>query len=256
MIGARSQPDVPGETRRIIRLEQIDSTNRYLKEHSDALPDGTVCYTDCQQAGRGRLGRGWKTPPHTALALSWLLFPKGDIRALPLICAVAASRAIEQMAGLSAYIKWPNDIVCSNRKVCGILCESGTRNGRIYAVAGLGINLTQTPEDWQRAGLEHAASLAMLAGRHIQADDMATALIAELDRTWEQTAREGIASLLPAYRRACITLGKPVRVLGETEWCGRAVDVDGEGRLLVEADGECRVVTSGEVSVRGLYGYV
>ena len=87
MSGGHTQPDVVGAPRRIIRLEQTDSTNRYLKQHSDTLPDRTVCYTDCQQAGRGRRGHGWETPPHTSLALSLLLFPEDDARSLPLICA-------------------------------------------------------------------------------------------------------------------------------------------------------------------------
>ena len=86
---------------------------------------------------------------------------------------------------------------------------------------------------------------------------MAALLTAELDAALAQFFREGLAALLPAYRRACITLGRPVRVVGATEeWSGRAVDVDEQGRLLVETDGERRVVDSGEVSVRGLYGYV
>lgn len=256
MSGAPIQPDEARKPRRIIRLEQTGSTNRYLKEHSSALPDRTVCYTDCQREGRGRLGRGWEVPPHTSLALSLLLFPRGVFRPLPLVCAVAASRAIEQAAGLPAYIKWPNDIVCSNRKVCGILCESGTQEGRPYAVAGLGINLTQTAQDMDRAGLPHAASLAMLTGKTVPVDDMAARLIAELDNALDTLVGEGLEALLPAYRRACITLGRPVRVLGQTEWCGRAVDVDAQGNLLVEADGVTRAVGSGEVSVRGLYGYV
>jgi len=255
--GGHTQPDAVGSPRRIIRLEQTDSTNRYLKQHSDTLPDRTVCYTDCQQAGRGRRGHGWETPPHTSLALSLLLFPEDDARSLPLICAVAAAQAIERAAELPAYIKWPNDIVCSDRKVCGILCESGMCDDRFYAVAGLGINLTQTAQDMQAAGLPHAASLSMLTGKAVPPDDMAALLTAELDAALAQFSREGLAALLPAYRRACITLGRPVRVVGATEeWSGRAVDVDEQGRLLVETDGERRVVDSGEVSVRGLYGYV
>lgn len=257
MSGTHTQPDAVGIPRRIIRLEQTDSTNRYLKEHSDTLPDRTVCYTDCQQAGRGRRGHGWETPPHTSLALSLLLFPGDDARSLPLICAVAAAQAIKRAAGLPAYIKWPNDIVCNDRKVCGILCESGMCGDRFYAVAGLGINLTQTAQDMQTAGLPHAASMLMLTGKTVSPDDMAVLLTAELDAALSLFAYEGLAALLPAYRRTCITLGRPVRVVGATdEWCGRAVNVDEQGRLLVETDDGQRVVDSGEVSVRGLYGYV
>ena len=196
MSGGHTQPDVVGAPRRIIRLEQTDSTNRYLKQHSDTLPDRTVCYTDCQQAGRGRRGHEWETPPHTSLALSLLLFPEDDARSLPLICAVAAARAIERAAELPAYIKWPNDIVCSDRKVCGILCESGMCDDRFYAVAGLGINLTQTAQDMQAAGLPHAASLSMLTGKAVPPDDMAALLTAELDAALAQLFRAGLAEMV------------------------------------------------------------
>lgn len=256
MKGGHTQPDVPTAQRRIIRLAQTDSTNRYLKEHCVDLPDGTVCYTDCQQEGRGRLGRCWVVPPHTSLALSVLVSPDGPVRLLPLICGVAAAQAIERMAGLPAYIKWPNDIVCNNRKVCGILCEGGVKDGRRYAVAGIGINLSQVPEDMQRAGLEHAASLAMLTGQKIVVEDMARELIAAFDRVWDDTVRAGSDGMLRVYRKACLTLGRPVKVLAAESWQGTAVDIDEEGNLLVEADGKCRAVCAGEVSVRGLYGYV
>lgn len=256
MTGRRFQPD-GGTSRPVIRLAQTDSTNRYLKEHGAEYPVGAVCYTDDQRAGRGRLGRTWEMPSHTALALSVLWYPQGDPRMLPLVCGVAASRAIEDVAPLSAYIKWPNDIICGNRKVCGILCESGMRDGRLYVIAGLGINLTQSAADFEKAGLPHAASLYTLTGDTISVDEMAAALINRLDEGWAQFQTQGSASLPTAFRERCITLGKPVQVLGAEPFTGVAVDVDDDGNLLVDTpDGTRRTVNAGEVSVRGLYGYV
>lgn len=257
MSGGRPQPDGGGNDRPVIRLAQTDSTNRYLKELTGAVSSGTVCYTDDQRQGRGRLGRSWEMPPHTALALSVLYCPQGDVQTWPLACAVAAARAIEDAVPLSAYIKWPNDIVCNDRKVCGILCESFPRDGRLCVVTGVGINLTQTAADFERAGLPHAASLHTLSGKVLTADEMAALLLRRLDEAWDSFRQKGIAPLLKEFRRRCITLGKPVQVRGAEPFDGMAADVDTAGRLLVDTpDGVRRAVNAGEVSVRGLYGYV
>lgn len=98
---------------RVLLLDEVDSTNRYLKERAGQLPHGTVCCTDYQNAGRGRLGRTWTAPRAAALALSVLFREEGPAAQLPLLCGIAVANALEALTGASFAIKWPNDIVCS-----------------------------------------------------------------------------------------------------------------------------------------------
>ncbi len=251
MSGSTRPKEIP-----LLRPAQTASTNRLLKERVADFPRGAVCYTDHQTAGRGRLGRSWETPPGTALALSVLWYPEGDVSMLPLVCGWGATRAIEEVAGLSAYIKWPNDSICNNRKVCGILCESGTHNGRLYVVAGVGVNLTQTEEDFARADLPYAGSILSLTGKRVSADEMAEVLLTHLQEGYARWQAGDMAGLLEEIKTRCITLGRPVQVLATEPFTGMAVDLDATGRLVVEREDGSRVaVNAGEVSVRGLYGY-
>ena len=115
---------LPGLTTRVlgrtvISLDEVDSTNRYLKERAGELPHGTACLTGCQRAGRGRLGRSWDVPDGQTLALSVLFRTGGDVERLPLLCGLAVSGALEALTGAAFRIKWPNDIVCSV-SVCGL----------------------------------------------------------------------------------------------------------------------------------------
>ena len=250
------QPDAGDGTMPVIRLSQTESTNRYLKERVGEFPLGAIAYTDCQLAGRGRLGRSWETPPHTALAWSMLWYPQGAVQGFPLACAVAALQALEEIAPLSAYIKWPNDIICNNRKVCGILCESGVAEGRPYVIVGVGINLTQSAEWFDEVGLPHGASLLQLGGQEVDADEMATALTKRMTAVIENFEKEGLSPLIPLFRERCCTLDREVQVVAEPPFTGVAVDVDNDGNLLVETEEGLRTVFFGEVSVRGLYGYL
>ena len=156
--------------RRAIYLEETDSTNRYLKEAGESLPHGTLCYTGRRTSGRGRLGRDWTAPDGAALAMSVLLRGAADAdwSGLPLVCGIAVAAALDRLAGERAgmpfRIKWPNDIICAGRKMCGILCESSQGETGRFAVAGIGVNLTQTEADFRGEGLPHAGSVRMLTG--------------------------------------------------------------------------------------------
>ena len=255
---------LPGLTTRVlgrtvISLDEVDSTNRYLKERAGELPHGTACLTGCQRAGRGRLGRSWDVPDGQTLALSVLFRTGGDVERLPLLCGLAVSVALEALTGAAFRIKWPNDIICAGRKMCGILCESSQGETGRFAVAGIGVNLTQTEADFREAGLPHAGSVRMLTGISLSLGETAAAILNELEALWDLYAREGFASLRGPYEERCITLGREVRLLspdGGFLAAGRAAGLAEDGGLIVDTAAGRSIYRSGEVSVRGVYDYV
>ena len=261
----------------LIWLAEVDSTNTYLKDRMDdpALPHGTAVYTDCQTAGKGRRGNRWggdapnvMNRPGASLALSFLLRGTSveDMGILPLLAAIAVCRGLKELhPSLEFGIKWPNDIICRGKKLCGILCESRITpegaGGAVGAVCGIGVNLTQTQEELDAAGLPHAISLGIaLEGREKgqnAPEPAARAILAAFDRVYGEYRREGFENLLREYKERCVTLGREVRVLRDRETQeGVAVDITPLGELACVIEGKVQVVRSGEASVRGLYGYI
>ncbi len=244
--------------RTVLYLPEVDSTNRYLKQRGGELPHGTVCYTGRQTAGRGRLGRSWTAPDGEALALSVLLKPAAHSALLALLCGLAAARVLEGLAGPGFGIKWPNDIVCRAKKICGILCEVCWPDAKGFAVAGIGFNLRQSERELREAGLPQAASVEMLTGRRLTLEETAAAFLNELEPLWLTLNREGFAALREEYVSRCVTVGRAVRVLGldgAVQAEGTASGIADDGCLLVDAAGGPIAVYAGEVSVRGLAGY-
>ncbi|HBT65799.1 MAG TPA: biotin--[acetyl-CoA-carboxylase] ligase, partial [Ruminococcaceae bacterium] len=146
-------------------FESLDSTNRWLKENGNLMPHGTLCWTGFQTSGRGRLGRKWCAAKGQSVALSLLIKPSNKAALLPLICGIAVCDALQLLTGKTFQIKWPNDIICEGYKICGVLCENCLSEDGGYAVAGIGINLDQTAEDFTKSGLPRAGSVRMVAGR-------------------------------------------------------------------------------------------
>ncbi|MDD2955391.1 MAG: biotin--[acetyl-CoA-carboxylase] ligase [Oscillospiraceae bacterium] len=240
--------------RSFIALERVDSTNSYLK--SGDFPDGCTVVAAEQYSGRGRRGNVWNTAPGEALAMSVLFhsMKADDMTLLPLLCGLACARAI----GGGAGVKWPNDVVSGGKKLVGILCESRILGDQVDAVCGFGVNLGQTADYFEKAGLPYAASVAMVTGqRPPEPLAMAAAILNQLEPLLERYREDGFAALRPEYEKACVTLGKEVRVLiGEDSLEGLAQGVDDDGALLCQIGGAVRRITAGSASVRGLYGYV
>lgn len=249
--------------RTFLWFESLSSTNDYLKEHGHSLPHGTAVSALRQLAGRGRTGRRWEDTAQygetKSLALSVLLKPPTVYHTpvLPHVCGLAVKKALEQLSGVSSGIKWPNDIVITRSKVCGILCESVIAGDELYVVCGMGVNLLETKEEFTRLGLEHATSVYQESGKRLDLPETAAAILNALEGYYERLLQGGFDALLDEYRAACVTVGADVRVLQNgTEQTGAAVDIAADGTLLVNIDGKLCAIRSGEASVRGLYGYV
>lgn len=248
--------------KRLIYLPETDSTNIQARRYAEeGCPDGTLVVADCQRAGKGRRGRSWSSPPGSSIYMSFLLRP--DIppycaSMITLIAGMAVAQAVKTESGLEAQIKWPNDVVVNGRKICGILTEMSTELERIhYIVTGIGINVNQKefPQEIQAT----ATSLRLETGERISRSALIARSMEQFEQYYEQFLKTRDLSLLKAdYEHMLANLGREVLVLDPAgEYRGICRGIDKGGRLLVELpDGGRRAVMSGEVSVRGIYGYV
>lgn len=247
------------ECPRLEYFDSIDSTNSHLKRMAqEGAVHGCVAVADAQTAGRGRMGRSFQSPVGKGLYLSVLLRPDVSAQALMRatgMAAVAAARAIETVCGANVGIKWTNDLVLNGRKLCGILAETVMMGAETALIIGVGINVHHQMTDFEGEVAEIATSLS-LEGYSVGRSQLAAALIEELYRLSDALGGD-IAEYLREYRRRCVTLGKDARLLW-TEGQERvfAEDIDEAFGLVVRREnGERFAVRTGEVSVRGLYGY-
>ena len=240
----------------------IDSTNTRAKRMAkDGAPHGTVLIAGHQTGGRGRMGRSFQSPDGKGVYLSVILRPDCKPEALMhLTCAtgVAAAQAVEQVSGLQPQLKGINDLVIGAKKLGGILVEMSVDKGLVdYAVIGIGINCLQEQADFPPEIRGMATSLSLAAPKTVAPHMLAAALVEQLWRM-DKILLTGKEALMVSYKDRCITLGKAVQVLrGDSVRPGKAVELDLDGGLTVEyEDGTRETVSSGEVSVRGMYGYV
>ena len=201
--------------RRVYRYETVGSTNTELTELiRQGAAEGTVVLARQQTAGRGRMGRSFQSPAGLGLYGSVLLRSSPeDAPRIPALAATAVRRAIRRSCGLSCGIKWPNDLVLSGRKVCGILAEAlPGPEGSLWVVVGIGINVCQRREDFLPELRETAASLSMIAGAEIDRAALETAFLEELEALRRELPQE-TAERRQEYSAACLNLGRRVRVL-------------------------------------------
>ena len=244
-------------------LDQVGSTNDYLKQAArEGAPEGSVVLTEQQTNGHGRMGRTFLSPSGSGVYLSVLLRPQcKPTELLHLTCAVGVAMcdAVENATGFRPSIKWTNDLVAGKRKLGGILTEMGlsTQGEVSFAIAGIGINCTQEPEDFPPEIRSVATSLRMITGEEVSRERLAAAMMESLARM-SHTLLTQKSSMLARYRKDCITLGKEISLVrGQEIRRGVALDIDEDGALIVELpDGTRQIVNSGEVSIRGMYGYV
>lgn len=165
--------------RRVLVFDELDSTN----EWAGRQPEPIAIIARHQTAGRGRFGRVWRSRPGSALLLSVAFHPPAELRrasVLTVWAAVAVAEAVESLSGLNAIIKWPNDLHVDGRKICGILIEQGAAT-----VVGIGLNLNQSREEFDTAGLPLAASFASLSGSEVEWKVAAETVLRSLDAEYE-----------------------------------------------------------------------
>ena len=247
----------------LLWFDSIDSTNTRARELArQGAPHGTVLIADHQTGGRGRRGRSFHSPAGSGIYMSVILRPHctpQQIMHLTCAAAVAMCDAVASAVGFRPGIKWTNDLVCGKRKIAGVLTELGFDNrGNVdFAVIGIGINCCQQEADFPEDIRSIAGSLTSISGQSIDRAVVAAAMMDALYRM-DMELLTGKAHILNRYRKDCITLGKEISLVrGEEIRHGTALDIDDAGALIVRfPDGTAEAVNSGEVSVRGMYGYV
>lgn len=226
----------------------IGSTNSYAADLArEGAAEGTLVTTDDQQAGRGRIGRSWRSLPGQQLALSLVLRPTFPPHFLVMASALAVAETIERVTGLATGIKWPNDVQVDGRKVCGILIETSTD----FAILGIGLNVNGSLADDAELATR-ATTLAEALGRSLSREALAVELLQRLDDLYTlllTRGEEGRRGLRDAWRQRLVTLGRRVSLLqGEQRVTGIAEDVDADGVLLLRRDdGVLQPVTWGDV---------
>ena len=247
--------------RKIVFFEEIGSTNEEAgKLALEGCPHGTLVYANSQTGGRGRRGREWHTPKGHAIAMSFILKPELEAEyasMLTLVQAMAVAKAIEEICGLKAQIKWPNDVLINEKKVCGILTEMKMEGVNISSIIiGTGINVNQ--DDFPEEITEIATSLKRESGK-IQSREKLIKRICELFEKYFELFMEkrNLSGISEEYNSRLINAGRIVKVLDPNgEVTGQALGVNVLGELLVKTEtGDLVNVYAGEVSVRGIYGY-
>ena len=264
--------------RQVRFFEEIDSTNLQAKREADAgAAHGLLTIADKQTAGRGRRGRSWSSPPDTNIYFSLLLRPEfssDKASMLTLVMAYAVASGLEKTVGkdiwqvhlgekggigqISSGIKWPNDLVLGGKKICGILTEMGMEQNRMkYVIIGCGINVGAQEFPLELA--DKATSLENELNRKTERAELVGNIAEAFEEAYEVFAAEGsLKSIQERYNRLLVNRDREVCVLDPAgEYRGTAKGINDTGELLVErSDGTVQKVYAGEVSVRGIYGYV
>lgn len=246
----------------VLYFDTIDSTNTKAQELAEkGYPSGTLVVADKQESGKGRRGRSWVSPSGTGIFMTLMIKPDinpNNASMLTLVAALAVAKAITSVTGEEAMIKWPNDIVVNGKKVCGILTEMNAQFDYInHIVVGIGINVHN--ESFPEEISQMASSLMIEAGgkRFHRAQ-----IIAETMSYFEQyydtfLKTQDLSALVREYDELLVNMNKAVRVLDPKEpFDGKAMGITPKGELIVDTWESRKLVSSGEVSVRGIYGYV
>ncbi len=253
----------------IIYYDAVDSTNTVAKRlGKEPGRHGVLVLAESQSAGRGRMGREWDSPKNEGIWMSLILQPAIDIcnaSMLTLIAALAVNRGIRNVTKLNSFIKWPNDIIINGKKVCGILTEMSTSKDMLECiVVGIGINVSNNNFDQDLR--DKATSLSGEGYLHIDKIQLLNEIMVSMEYYYDIFLKtQNLKELSKEYNNALINIDKTVKIIERgNEFIGVALGINELGELLVKTDvvidGEkkevMKEVVSGEVSVRGVYGYV
>ena len=242
-------------------FEETDSTNNEIRRLAEqGAPHGTLAVAERQLGGKGRRGRVWTSPAGVGIWMSMLLRPQIDPMAasmLTLVMALSTRRGIEKATGLKSEIKWPNDLVLNKKKICGILTEMSAQLDYInHVVIGIGINVQN--QSFPKEIEQIATSILMETGLRVNRAELIEAVLEQFERYYEIFLEtEDLSGLVKEYNAHLINMQKQVRVLDPKEpYEAKAMGITPHGELIVDTWEGRKLVSSGEVSVRGVYGYV
>jgi len=239
----------------IFFYETVDSTNTIASDLAEKTQEGVTILADCQQKGRGRLGRLWLSPRGINIYMSIILRPDTepkDTTLITLMAAVACALALRRVTGIAITIKWPNDLMVSDRKIGGILTEMKTSRGKVVsAVIGIGINVNGDLNSFPEEIKGIATSVKNETGKPFSRERIIAEILNEMNRWYpllKGTARE---ALLSEWKHLTSTLGKEVMVIaGQETFSGYAESIDNEGLLLLRLpSGELKSISSGDLTI-------
>lgn len=245
----------------ICHFVSLDSTNTKAKELAEeGYPQGTLVVAEQQSAGRGRRGRGWESPAGMGIFMTLLLKPDinpNHASMLTLVAALAVAEGVKAVSGAEVQIKWPNDIIISGKKICGILTEMSAQFDYInHIVIGIGINVHN--EAFPEEIAEVASSIFLETQKHVRRAELIESILEHFESCYDIFVQtEDLSGLLKEYNTMLVNMHRNVKVLDPKEpFEGKAMGITNKGELIVDTWESRRLVSCGEVSVRGIYGYV
>lgn len=245
----------------IYYFDTVDSTNTLARKYSKE--NGAVIISEEQTSGRGRLGRDWTSPKYKGLWFSIVLTPEMEPQYAPMISHVAAAALIKSFVNLGftdVKCKWPNDIIINGKKICGILTELSAELSRInHIIVGIGININLDESDFPMELLDKAGSLKLIRGKDIERKALLVDILQNFEALYEKFEKNlDIKTSIDICKEYSAVLGKEVYIINKTEKEKvTVVDIDDKGQLIVrDAQGNLKEIISGEISVRGINGYI
>ena len=237
-------------------FEETTSTNDVIEKLArDGVREGAVVFAESQTNGRGRLGRKWMSPTHKGLWFSILLRPElspQETTRLTVASATALRRAIKNVTGISAEIKWPNDLLIGGKKVVGILTEMSAEVDRVrHVILGIGVDANQDAAEFSPELRKIATSLKVETGKEVCRAELATEILRELDFDYARICGGKFAQVADEWETGCLTIGKNVSVqMGARQIRGCAEALDDDGALLVRTEhGHLERVIGGDVTL-------
>lgn len=240
-----------------IHLKTVDSTNDYIKRNIEEFDNFTAVFSQTQTKGKGRLGRQWQSNDDN-ISLSVLFKNQiGEISLFPLICGLVVCEVIDEFCNTNTYIKWPNDVILNQKKLCGILCESVICANNMNVICGIGVNVNSTKDSFLKNDLTYATSLKIETGKSFDRIKLSKLIANRLIEKICLFNTEGFEKLKLEYEKKLINTKRQVKIIKhDKEIIATCIGIADDGNLLCELNSEIIKINSGEASVRGLYGYI
>lgn len=242
-------------------FSSLDSTNTKAKEIGIKSPEGTLILAEKQTQGKGRLGRNWVSPKGKGICMSLVLKPElspTKVSKMTIIGAAAVNKGLKDI-GIESQIKWPNDIIVQDKKVGGILTEMSCELNMIhYVIMGIGINVNLEKEDLGNELIDKATSLEIATGKKIDRKKLLASILNAFEKLYIPFRdEEDLSSSIYICREYSALIGRNVRIIkGDKESLGKAIDINDEGALVIDYGNKIENIISGEVSIRGIHGYI